>query len=348
MKDSKKKVIWSLVLLALIGLTLYTIIGSNESFTLEGFTQYVSAAKGQWIAAAFLCMLGFVLFEALAIKELTKAFGYNRRIGKCVIYSASDIYFSAITPSATGGQPASALFMMRDKIPGAVTTIVLLLNLTLYTTSIILIGMVCFITRPVMFLHFSVVSKCMIIFGFLFQFVLLAVFLLLVYKEKIIIKSANFFMRLFQKLHLMHNIEKKQKHLVEVEHQYKECAAAIKGRLKNIAIGFIYNLLQRLSLIMVSVCVFIAVGGSPDNVYDAFVAQGFVVLGSNSVPIPGAVGAADYLFIDGFGKIINDSVSIELLSRGISFYCCIIVCGIITLAASLLHSLKGMKRKKRC
>lgn len=348
MKDSRKKVIWSLVLLALIGLTLYTVIGTNESFTIKGFARYVSAAKGQWIAAAFLCMLGFILFEAMAIRELSKAFGYRRRLRKCLIYSTSDIYFSAITPSATGGQPASALFMMRDKIPGAVTTIVLLLNLTLYTASIILIGVVCFITRPGMFLHFSILSKCMILAGFLVQFVLLSVFLLLVYKEKIIMKSADFFMRLLQKLHLMHNIEKKQQHLIEVEHQYKECALAIKGKLKNIVVAFIFNLLQRLSLILVSVCVFIAVGGSAENVYSAFVAQGFVVLGSNSVPIPGAVGAADYLFIDGFGKIINDSVSIELLSRGISFYCCIIVCGIITLAASVLHSLKGMKRKKRC
>ena len=47
------------------------------------------------------------------------------------------------------------------------------------------------------------------------------------------------------------------------------------------------------------------------------------------MPIPGAVGAADYLFIDGFGSLVKDSISIELLSRGISFYCCIIICGII-------------------
>lgn len=348
MKESKKKILWSVILLTLIGLTLYTIVGNNESFTLSGFIDYVSSAKWQWIVLAFLCMIGFFVFEALAIQELAKAFGYHKKFRRCMVYSASDIYFSAITPSATGGQPAAGLFMMRDKIPGAVTTIILLLNLTLYTTSIIVIGVVCFVTRPNMMSHFSVVSKCMIVFGFCFQFVLLAVFLLLVYKEKIIIKSANFFMRLFQKMHLMHNIEKKQKHLVEVEQQYKQCAAAIKGHMKEMVIALLYNLLQRLSLILVSVCVFIAVGGNAEKVYDAFVAQGLVVLGSNSVPIPGAVGAADYLFIDGFGKLINDSVSIELLSRGISFYCCIIVCGIITLAASMLHSLKGMKRKKQC
>ena len=66
------------------------------------------------------------------------------------------------------------------------------------------------------------------------------------------------------------------------------------------------------------------------------------------MPIPGAVGAADYLFIDGFGSLVKDSISIELLSRGISFYCCIIICGIITLIAYLLQSVKGMKQKKKC
>lgn len=346
MKDGKSKVLWSLVLLVLIGLTIYAIVGANESFTFEGFVKYVKSASFGWIIAALVCMCGFFLFEGLALKVLCSAFGYNRPFRKCVVYSASDIYFSAITPSATGGQPASAYFMMKDKIPGAVTTIILLVNLTLYTVSIIVIGVVCFITRPTMIAHFSIVSKIMIFVGVCVQFILVTVFLLLVYKEKIITRCANFFLKLFKKMHMVKHIEEKQQRLKIVENQYKECAKAIGSHKKHIFVAMIFNLLQRLSLIMVSVCVFIGIGGT--KIFDAFVAQGFVVLGSNSVPIPGAVGAADYLFIDGFGHLVGDSVSIELLSRGISFYCCIIVCGLITLAAYLLRGLKGMRRKKRC
>lgn len=346
MKDGKKKVLWSLVLLVLIGLTIYAIIGSNESFTFEGFVTYVKSASLGWIIAAIICMCGFFVFEALALQVLCDALGYKRPLRKCLVYSSSDIYFSAITPSATGGQPASAYFMMKDKIPGAVTTIILLVNLTLYTVSIIIIGVTCFIMRPTMIAHFSVISKIMIGVGILVQFVLLTVFLLLVYREKIITKCANFFLKIFKKMHLVKNIEKKQEKLGKVEKQYKECARAIGSHKKHIFGALICNLLQRLSLIMVSVCVFIGIGGT--KIIDAFVAQGFVVLGSNSVPIPGAVGAADYLFIDGFGHLVSDSVSIELLSRGISFYCCIIVCGIITLIAYLMRGLKGMRRKKRC
>ena len=167
-------------------------------------------------------MVGFIIFEGLAVLQLCKAFGYKEKVKRGIVYSAVDIYFSAITPSATGGQPASAMCMMQDGIPGAVTTIVLLLNLTLYTIAIIVIGAVCFIFNFDMFRHFSIWSKYMILIGCVVQFVLLTVFLLLVYKEKIVTKIANTGMKILHKLHLMKNIEKRQAHLVEVERQYKE------------------------------------------------------------------------------------------------------------------------------
>lgn len=348
MKSNKKQIIWSLIFIALIVLTVWVIVKQNESFSIEGFINYVSAAKWQWIALAFLCMVGFIIFEGLAVLQLCKAFGYKEKVKRGIVYSAVDIYFSAITPSATGGQPASAMCMMQDGIPGAVTTIVLLLNLTLYTIAIIVIGAVCFIFNFDMFRHFSIWSKYMILIGCVVQFVLLTVFLLLVYKEKIVTKIANTGMKILHKLHLMKNIEKRQAHLVEVERKYKECAAAIKNNKVAVFKAFIFNLLQRISLICVSVCVYMGVEGNIKRAFDVFSAQGYVVLGSNSVPIPGAVGAADYLFIDGFGGILKDPVSIELLSRGISFYCCIIICGIITLGIYCTKAWKGMKQKKKC
>ena len=96
-------------------LTVWVIVKQNESFSIEGFINYVSAAKWQWIALAFLCMVGFIVFEGLAVLQLCKAFGYKEKVKRGIVYSAVDIYFSAITPSATGGQPASAMCMMQDR-----------------------------------------------------------------------------------------------------------------------------------------------------------------------------------------------------------------------------------------
>lgn len=67
--------------------------------------------------------------------------------------------------------------------------------------------------------------------------------------------------------------------------------------------------------------------------------QGYAVLGSNFIPIPGAMGVADYLMLRGFQVVLTAqaAASLELLSRSISFYICIIFCGILTFADYLLH-----------
>ena len=97
MKSNKKQIIWSLIFIALIVLTVWVIVKQNESFSIEGFINYVSAAKWQWIALAFLCMVGFIVFEGLAVLQLCKAFGYKEKVKRGIVYSAVDIYFSAIT-----------------------------------------------------------------------------------------------------------------------------------------------------------------------------------------------------------------------------------------------------------
>lgn len=80
MKSNKKQIIWSLIFIALIVLTVWVIVKQNESFSIEGFINYVSAAKWQWIALAFLCMVGFIIFEGLAVLQLCKALDTKRRL----------------------------------------------------------------------------------------------------------------------------------------------------------------------------------------------------------------------------------------------------------------------------
>ena len=132
-----KKILYPAVFLLLIALTIGTIVSQNESFSAEGFADFVSAANLKYMVGAALSMLCYIMMEGMALLVLCRALGYERRLHCGMMYSAADIYFSAITPSATGGQPASAILMMRDGIPGAVTTVALLMNLALYTLSIL-------------------------------------------------------------------------------------------------------------------------------------------------------------------------------------------------------------------
>lgn len=346
MKSLKKKVLWSFVFLALVILTVYVLTNQSKSFSIKGFASFIAGANPIWLAGAIIAMLGFVFFEGMAVRTLCRMFGYRTGVRQSIVYSSSDIYFSAITPSASGGQPASALFMIGDGIPPTVTTIVLLINLTLYALSIILTGIICLLFGADILANFDDFSTFLILLGFVIQIFLVVLFLLLVYKEKIVMKIADAGIRVLMKLHLIKNGEKLRKRLIGAEEKYKECADAILDHKRDIFKAFIYNLLQRMSFILVSVCTYMAVYGNVSRIWDVFATQGYVVLGSNTIPIPGAVGVSDYLFMDGFHAIVKDPVNIELLSRGISFYSSVIICGIITLVAYIIRGVKGTKHKK--
>ena len=81
------------------------------------------------------------------------------------VYGGADVYFSAITPSASGGQPASAYFMIRDGIPGYAATVALLINLVMYTLSLLTIGLLCMILKYPLLKNFSGISLDIYMFG---------------------------------------------------------------------------------------------------------------------------------------------------------------------------------------
>lgn len=334
------RVLWFLVFLLLVILTLCAITSRTEDFSPERLSAMLRNASPFWIVCAFLCMLGFILTEALSLQHLTAFVGQKRSFRRNIVYSAADIYFSAITPSATGGQPASAVLMIRDQIPGAVTTMCLLLNVMLYTVSLLIVGILCFLLCPSAFFSFSIPSRVLILAGFFIQTLFVAALLLLILRETIILRVANAGLTLLHRLHLLRNVEKRRESLQRMAGEYRDCARTFRNGKGVVLRALLLNLLQRFCNIGVTLCVFLATGGAPGLAREVLVTQGFVVLGSNAVPIPGAVGVSDGLFLDGFRELIPNTACTELLSRGISFYVCLVFCGLLVLATAIANALR--------
>ncbi len=334
---NKKKMIWAVLFLVIAALSIWAVTAQCKDFSLENFKECIRNAHFGWIFAALLSMMGFIVFEGLAIQSIIKAFGYPRGFRRGFVYSSADIYFSAITPSATGGQPASAYFMHDDGIPGAVVTVSLVVNLIMYTAAILAVGLFCIIVRPGLYLGFHLLGRVLIVAGYAILIGLGILFLLFVKKEKMIFGLADRAILLLVKLHLMHNPDKRRKKLVKTMQEYRQCTQMIAGQRKMLVQAFVFNLLQRVSQISVTLWVFFATGGAFEKGLDIWVTQSLVAIGSNCVPIPGAMGVADYLLLDGFSVMMSahSATNLELLSRSLSFYSCIIISG-LTIAAAYL------------
>ena len=338
------RLIWLFIFIVLVFVTIF-VITRNKDFSIRKFIGMIENANPFFLAGAFACMIGFVIFEALALRHLERFFHSPKSVPKNIVYSAADIYFSAITPSASGGQPASALFMIKDGISAATTTLCLLLNLSLYMISIVVIGILCLAVRPSILLNFSTFSKIFIIAGLFVQTFLVGVILLMALKDKWILSAGDWILRFLHRIRLVKHLEPKREKLAKVVGEYHECLVIMKGHWKVLIVTFVLNFLQRISNIGVSVFVFLAVGGAPEKTFDAFLTSSLVVVGSNAVPVPGAVGISDALFLDGFSALIPDVFSVELLSRTISCSICIFFCGAITLYATIRNAFRAKKAK---
>lgn len=339
----KKQLIYIAVFAALIGLTFYAIISQNKDLTLAGFINYVFSLRIGWLIAAIGCVFLFIMFEGMSIRYIAEKLGYKRGYYNNFIYAAADIYFSAITPSATGGQPASAYFMVKDKIPMSVTTITLVFNVMQYTASIAVIAAGCFAFRPEYFSQFDGWSRMLILLGIIFQIGFSLLFAMLIFFPNIIKKSGEGIINFLTRIHLLRKRRKKLNKLYTMMKEYHECAEIIKKSPIIIVVAFIFNILQRISVMCITYCVYRGSGQSGSSFIDIMSMQGYVLLGSNSLPIPGAVGIADYLFLDGFKDMFADPVNGEIISRGLSFYICIIVCGGLTLGHQARLVLKQRK-----
>lgn len=333
----KKSWLFTLLFLLIAGLTVWAVTSQIKDFSLSEFVGYIRNASPGWLIVACACMLGFILFEAIALLSITRGFGYRRTLRSGFFYSAADIYFSAITPSASGGQPASAYFMIKDGIPGMVTTVALVANLVMYTLSILAIALICLLFRPRLFLQFNLFSRVLIIIGIGIQILLAIFFVMLLNKEKVLHRICDAFLRFLAKLHLLRHPEEKREKLRIYMEEYARFAQMLKGRRKMMLTAFLFNFLQRASQIAVTVFVYLATGGDPARAFDIWVLQGFVVLGSNCVPIPGAMGVSDYLMLDCYSGVLSatEAGHLELLSRSVSFYICILICSVAVLAKYL-------------
>lgn len=342
LRQNLKKIIGFIVVFIIAIITVYTVFkGSGISFS--ELMESLKTTSVEWVVLASVSMLGFIYFEGAALRVLVRHMGYPAKQSQGFVYSAADVYFSAITPSASGGQPASAYFMLKDGIPGTVVMTALLLNLVMYTLAILTIGIVDVMLFPDVFFNFSIGCRILIIAGGLALTGLGILFYLLLRKQALIKSVGIGTTQILYALHCRHLAQRIEKKLETSIEKYSSCVEVVMNGKKMLLRVYVLNLLQRLSQIVVTLFSFGALHGDLKKMPHLLATQIYVVLGSNCVPIPGGMGVTDYLMLKGYQQLMGREAAfrLEMLSRGISFY----VCMFISLTAVIVGYV-ALKRKK--
>lgn len=343
---NKKNLICGIVLFAIMLLLLWTIISGSQNFSLRILKEYIANANKFWLIMSFLCMFGFIWFEGHAVVRICQALGYNKASGHGALYGSADVFFSAITPSATGGQPACAYFMITDGTPASAVTVILLINLIMYNLALVTLSLLSMAFGFKIFLSFSLISKLFILVGIVVLLGMSLLFYFLLRKGELVYIFCNGILKFLDKHRLIRNADAKRTKLKDTMNRYQTCSDVLVGKRKLILATYGWNILQRLAQFGVSSALFLATGHDARKSLIAGITHCYVSVGSNSVPIPGSMGVADYIMINGFDQLVgtNNGLSMEILCRGLSFYGCIITSFAIVLVSFILRRSKSLKR----
>ena len=347
-KKRKKNILWALFSTVLAVLTVHYILKQNKDMSLGDLMAVIRSSRAGYLLLGVLASALFVWFESVALQAILKHAKCPHGGWQTLLYSASDIYFSGITPSATGGQPASAFFMMRNGISGGMATAVLILNLMMYTFSIVLLGIGSILLKPYAFLEFGIASKVLIGIGFVGLTLLAVAFFILLKKEDLIFRPLSALITFLCNKGILKGKEHKLRRMVKIREDYARCSALISGRKRVLLGAFFWNLVQRACQMTVPMLVYAALGGQAGKLLMVYAKQCLVTIGYNFIPIPGGMGVADYLMIDGFSGMMGERLAynVELISRGLTFYICVAASGILTFIGYFVGEWKGKKQAR--
>lgn len=320
----KKKIISTAVFILLFILAYVFVF---KDYSLTEFQETMSKCNRWYLLVAMLCVGLWVFFEALYFKFIFKKLNYRISWYQAIGYVFTETYFSAITPSSTGGQPVQMIEMNKDKIPYRISSIVVLLNTILYKVALLLIVIIGYIVFFDQVQLLTPSFRGFTILGFIITLLLVALLIALVFSKKFIIKLANFGYSILWKLKIKKKDEESEKKVEASLEEYKEVAKYIKKDKKVLFQSFAIIFLQRLSLLLVNFFIYKSFDVSGISLFFAITIQAFLTIAADFIPVPGGVIISEALLLETNQVLGITSIAkgATLVFRNISFYFLVLV-----------------------
>jgi len=334
-----------LFFISIFAVTCYYIFHNQD---ISSIIETIKDTNTLYWLAAIICVIFFICSESVIIFYMMRSIKQKVKLPHCILYSFVGFFFSCITPSATGGQPAQVYFMKKDKIPISVSTLILMIVTITYKMVLVLMGVIVLIFRPGKIIGFLEPAIGICYLGLLINVIFVGFMLLLMFHPTLAKNILTILVELLVKLRL---IRKKERYLAKIEsemEQYKDVAYFF--RTHKIVMGnvFILTVFQRMLLFYVTYLTYRSFGLRGTSFITIITLQGMISVAVDMLPLPGGMGISEKLFLAIFTPVFGSmTLPAMVVSRGLSFYTELFLSAIFTIVAFLtIGRISERKMKK--
>ena len=336
---TKKRIGGAVFFFAILGLTLWYVFRDQN---LNKIGDCLSDADIRYVVLAVAAVVAFILGESVVIWYLLRRLGTSPKFPRCCLFSFIGFFYSAITPSASGGQPMQVLYMRRDGIGGAVSTVVLAIVTITYKLVLVVVGLAVLLFRPADVMACLEDARVLVYIGLGLNIVAITLLLTAVFHPGVIQGTMGLIMGLLEKLRLFRDHEKVMTRVQNALGNYHDTAAFFKREPGIIAVVFLITLVQRFCLFSVIYFTYQAFGLSGYSAFSMVLLYAMISVAVDMLPLPGGMGISESLFLSLFAPVFGSELVLPgmIVCRGISYYTQLLISGLMTGVAQFIFRKK--------
>lgn len=330
MKPKLSKILEAAFFLLIMLLTFYAVFSQNDLFEIVSSIQNLNPFYficASFSAIFFVCMEGFMIWYLLRLTEK------GIPLFRCFSYSFIGFFFSGITPSATGGQPAQLVAMKKDGIPLSSATLTLMTVAVLYKLILAATGVaILFFWKEGLSAYFG--NYMALYYLGIFLNSALVVLLLLImmhgnWMENLLLHVES----LCVKIHLCKPSGKRTKAFHQLISDYQETLQFLLKNKPKILFTAVCTFMQRCSLFLLTYFIYRGFGLSGHSPLLIMALQASVYIAVDMLPLPGSQGISELIYISIFNPIFTNAylTSSMCVTRGLSFYFLLIMGACVTI-----------------
>lgn len=321
-KQTRSNILNALVIFLTIGIVIY--LGAANGEMGNAWSALISSDL-RWIGMAFVCYGIYLVFESMGVHVFFRQQGFKPKFGSSLLVSIIGLFYSSVTPAATGGQPMQVFAFKKRGIPSGVSSSALAVKFFCFQVALLGTGVLLWALNP------QIVSDCfraypaaqvMVITGFILNGFTVVAVLLLAINKNIVRAIITFIIFLGRKLRIVKDPAGTASRMDATMADFHASVDMVTHHPGKLMVLLLISVVQVLGLMSISYCVYRAFGLNGHGYGDVVVLQFLLFIGASFTPLPGASGAQEGGFAWMFGSVFPSDVLFGalLLWRFMTYY----------------------------
>lgn len=334
MSDKKKNMLNGAFLIIVFLLTLYSVFKGQD---LSDIVDTITEASPVFLLLGVACVIFFIWSESAILHYLFGTLQIKTKRRTCFMYSSIGFFFSCITPSAGGGQPAQVYYMRKNMIPVPVATVVLMVVTISYKSVLVIIGCALAVFGRGLLNQYLYEVMPVFYLGLTLNVVFCAAMLILAFHTTLAKDIAMKLLGFLVRIHILKEKLSRTERLNLTMDHYNDTSAYLRQHKDVLLRVMVLTFVQRLALFSVTYFVYKAFGLKGTHVATLILLQSTISVSADMLPLPGGMGISEHLFLTIFDPIFYGDLLLPamVLSRGIAYYVQLIFSAVVTFAAHL-------------